>query len=441
MEPQVGEQLGPYRLVHELGRGSIATVFGATRNTGEPMVALKLFAPDLAGDASFQQRALRLSRAPELAQQPGLMRLHQTELVGDALILPMELMAGGSLLNPLKSAPRSRHELVERLRRLVAVASTLAELHALSIIHGNITPGNMLLDAPHNVAGATLKLGDVSLAIYATMTRGRLVGNPIYMAPERFQAELSPASDVYAFGVTLYEAVCGQPPFQVGGMAEASQKHQHEPVPSPSLFQMGLPATLETLVLGCLAKDPAARPAGATLVQTLKAAIDELDPPPAPAAPAPLLPTLRIVDGAPSIKVFGPEGQAVGNYPLRMGLTSVGRQSRNEIALPVSDTNVSREHLRISWDGQRIAVTDCSANGTFREDGTRLHAGVAESWAWHTRLRIAEFTLVLEPPQAAAAPTTIIDTSVSRPVAATVALAKPVARRSWWRALLDYLRN
>ena len=442
MRLQIGQPIDRFQIELELGRGSIARVYRVADLRGGQTLALKSFDEALARDAGFQRGVLELSLEPTTKGQSSLVQLGEARQIGDLLLLPMEHMAGGSLVGLLQRPPPSRRELVGRLRLFAAAAEALAVLHALGVPHGSVAPGNLLLSAPPGDPAAALKLGDFNLAIHAATRIGRLVGNPIYFAPEHFDAQLVPASDIYSLGIVLYEAITGQPPFQCASMSEAAQKHRHEPPPGLSQFQHGLPSSLEALVLRCLAKEPAARFAsGSELLHALQQTINELDPPPPPL----FEPTIVLHGLTPAVLVYDAQRRLIKSYHLQPGETTVGRKSSSMIVLPVNDTIVSRLHLLITWDGQQVRVTDCSANGTLRQDATRLNLRVAEPWAWNEELRIGEFTLVLHPPPASDPLATLVETKLPATQVPTQLIANLPAssagREGWWRRMLRRIRS
>jgi hypothetical protein len=196
----------------------------------------------------------------------------------------------------------------------------------------------------------------------------------------------------------------------------------------------------------CLAKEPTARYAsGAELLNELQQVIAELDPMPASPLPAPIPPTIKINTAAPTVHVFDGQRQMLTIYPLQPGQTIVGRQSRSAIVLPATDTVISREHLAIFWDGQQVSITDRSANGTFRRDGSRLMMGITEVWPWHEELRIGEFVLVVQPPSSADPLVTLVETIQAPTAIISPQVILPQAtilpREGWLRRLMRNLLN
>jgi hypothetical protein len=147
-------------------------------------------------------------------------------------------------------------------RVAVQVAEALAYAHRQGILHRDIKPSNLLLDQQGTVWVADFGLAKAEGADELTQT-GDVVGTVRFMAPERFDGKSLPQSDVYALGVTLYELLTLRPAFDDANQARLVQKVLHEPPVPPRKLDPRIPRDLETVVLKCLAKDPAERYASA----------------------------------------------------------------------------------------------------------------------------------------------------------------------------------
>ncbi len=145
---------------------------------------------------------------------------------------------------------------VARIGRQVAEA--LAYAHRSGVLHRDVKPSNLLLDQQGTVWVTDFGLAKAEGADELTQT-GDIVGTIRFMAPERFEGRSLPQSDVYSLGVTLYELLTLQPPFADANKARLVEKVLREPPPSPRKLNPRIPRDLETVVLKCLAKDPAER--------------------------------------------------------------------------------------------------------------------------------------------------------------------------------------
>jgi serine/threonine-protein kinase len=250
--------LGPYCVEAELGRGGMGVVLKARDNTLRRSVALKVLRPDMAGEGG-RARLVREARLAAQLQHDHVVPVHAVlELPGGLPCVVMEYVAGPSLAQRVRTPPPLPPR--EAARLLAGVADALHTAHAAGLVHRDVKPGNILLDAQTGRA----RLGDFGVArevIGATALTGEgaLVGTPAYMSPEQARGEPATAgSDVYGLGTTLYEALTGQAPF--GGAAHMVLRRvlEEEPIP-PRRLQDAVPPDLETICLRAMAKEPGRR--------------------------------------------------------------------------------------------------------------------------------------------------------------------------------------
>ena len=241
-----------YVLGASLGRGATSEVFAVA---GDDELAIKRLHPHLLGDPRAVARfAAELERTRAVVH-PNVARVHA---IGDGFLV-LERIHGDSLAARLARGPLDESE----VRRIgAAIADGMAAVHARGIVHRDLKPANLML------AGATPKIVDFGIArslacdALATSTR---VGTPAYMAPEQWTAGLvTPAGDVFALGVILFEAATGRLPFD--GFAEGR---------CPQLVELAPPArcsaVLDRAIAACLERDPARRPAMVALAEMLRA--------------------------------------------------------------------------------------------------------------------------------------------------------------------------
>lgn len=271
LRAQIQSTLGDgYTLERELGGGGMSRVFVAQEHALGRTVVVKVIAPELAEGVSAERFAREVKLAARL-QQANIVPVLSTGSSGALPYYTMPFVTGESLRARLASGePISLAQAVSILRD---VARALAYAHAQGVVHRDIKPENILL------SGGTAVVTDfgIAKALSASRTQdgsstnssltqaGGSIGTPAYMAPEQaVGAAVDQRADIYAWGVLAYELLAGAHPF--AGKANSAQMiaaHLSEaPLPLASR-RAEVPTALETLVLRCLAKDPAMRPANA----------------------------------------------------------------------------------------------------------------------------------------------------------------------------------
>ncbi len=259
---EVGDVVGPYRLQAALGEGGMGRVFrAANEETGE-LVALKLLKPGPSGDEQHVRRLLREARAAGTVEHRHLVGIVDAGEDDGRHYLALELVEGTTVDERL--AAEGRLPLADVLRIAAHVGAGLDALHDAGIVHRDVKPSNVLLDA-----GGDALLADFGLAKgtdYSTLTRaGQMVGTIDYLAPEVIRGqEPDAASDLYAFGCTIYACVAGAAPFAGRSLLEVGMGHLDEVPADPCAARDDAPPGLGEAIGYALRKDPAARPPTAT---------------------------------------------------------------------------------------------------------------------------------------------------------------------------------
>ncbi|CAN5612624.1 hypothetical protein BH11PLA2_BH11PLA2_40510 [soil metagenome] len=251
--------IGPYAIVRELGRGGMGIVYDALDPQLQRHVAVKVLAAGVFADDRTQDRFLREARTAASVRHDALVPVYSVESPPDQpAYLVMPLVAGPTLAAVIQSDGPMEPSVAARIVR--RIADGLAAVHAAGIIHRDVKPGNVLLDATDGLA----KLTDFGLAKQldegAITSTGTIAGTPHYLSPEQLANPdaVDARCDVYALGVTLYECLTGTPPFR-GSAADVLQMiRDTEPVTLRRLIR-SLPADLETICLKCLEKKPEKR--------------------------------------------------------------------------------------------------------------------------------------------------------------------------------------
>lgn len=252
-------QIGRYRILGRLGDGGMGLVYTALDSQLDRPVALKTLSPHLAADPEFADRFLREARTAAAVSHPNVVTVYEAGTADGHYFLAMELVEGTDLSELIRS---SRPTLPLALRILREVAAGLDAVHAAGIIHGDVKPENILLDARERV-----KLADFGIARRADPGAARsptTAGTPEYISPEQARGEpLTPASDIYSLACVAYELLCGVPPFgrleAARPVAQLLRDHVEQPPPSPRRANPRIGRPLEAALLRGLAKKPGDR--------------------------------------------------------------------------------------------------------------------------------------------------------------------------------------
>jgi len=250
---------GTWSIERELGRGGMGTVYLARDVALDRPVALKVLHPTLAADPEQRERFLREARTGARLSHPHIVPIYAVEAQDDLVYFVMGLVDGENLGDRIRREGPLRGEDAERILREVAWALSYA--HAMGIVHRDVTIENILLERQTGRA----VLADFGIAA-AVDREGEeaLLGTPSYIAPEVIQgAAATPASDLYALGVTGWTMLAGHTPFMADDTSALLLKHLTEPVPPLLRAAPGTSSRLARALEAAMAKDPAERPDGA----------------------------------------------------------------------------------------------------------------------------------------------------------------------------------
>jgi eukaryotic-like serine/threonine-protein kinase len=262
---------GRYELGDRLGSGGMSTVYRATDRVLERTVAVKILAEHLSDDEKFVARFRREALSVAKLIHPNIVQVYDTGVDSGRHYIVMEYVEGKSVAQLLQTRGRLGPELGVEIG--VQACAGLEYAHRQGIIHRDVKPGNLMViggpagrfrganslaDPP--TGEMTVKLTDFGIARATEQTRltqvGSVVGTAAYLAPEQARGEeATPAADVYALGVVLYQLLTGRLPWEGSTLAELAIRRENEKPLPPSSYDPVVPETLSAAVLRSLESD------------------------------------------------------------------------------------------------------------------------------------------------------------------------------------------
>jgi len=255
-EFSVGQKVGDYEVLSILGLGGMGKVYKVRNVISDRVEAMKVLLPDLTSHQSLADRFLREIRLLASLNHPNIASLRTALTYENQLVMVMEFVEGETLANRIARAPISTADAVNYSEQIL---SALSYAHSHNIIHRDIKPANMML-TPQGV----VKLMDFGIARSGTdgslTSTGTTLGSLNYMPPEQVRGEAADArSDIYSFGVSLYELLTGKLPFQGDSQYSLMTAHLNQQPPAPITLRADVPPELNQIILMAMAKSPADR--------------------------------------------------------------------------------------------------------------------------------------------------------------------------------------
>src|SRR5213593_4423104 len=256
--PILGE-LGDYELLEEVGRGGQGVVFCARQKSLKRIVALKVIGLGQWATPAHLKRFRLEAEAAASLDHPCIVPIYEVGERDGQCYFSMKFVEGGQLDEVVKHTPISIRQAAELIDK---VARTVHYAHEHGILHRDIKPGNILLDAkgePHLTDFGLARLMETESTVTHTLD---VIGTPSYMAPEQAvgnNAAVSSVTDVYGLGAVLYQLLTGQPPFAGGTTYETIKLVLDTEPRQPRLLNPKIDRDLSTICLKCLEKDPKRR--------------------------------------------------------------------------------------------------------------------------------------------------------------------------------------
>ena len=253
-----------YKIIKELGRGGMATVYLAMQESVERKVALKVMLQALAADPSFSERFLREAKIVAQLSHPNIVAVFDVAISDQNHYIAMEYHEGGELKDKITEGLSIK----EILMVTKQMATALDFAHKKGYVHRDIKPENVLFKSDGNIVLSDFGIARASDANTRMTATGSVIGTPHYMSPEQAQGqELDGRSDLYSLGVVFFEMLVGTVPYKGDSALSVGIKHLRDPIPKlPGHYQM-----FQTFLDKLMAKEPENRwQTGADIVNTLE---------------------------------------------------------------------------------------------------------------------------------------------------------------------------
>jgi serine/threonine-protein kinase len=256
MSYEPGQRVGDYEIQEVLGAGGMGEVYKVRNVISDRMEAMKILLPDLAGQQELAGRFLREIKVLASLDHPNIAQLRTALHIENQLVMIMELVEGTTLAHRLRGGAFPEGEAVECIYQVLAA---LSYAHARGIVHRDIKPANMML-----TRDGIIKLMDFGIARAAGENKltqtGSTLGSIYYMSPEQVQGSgLDARSDLYSLGVSLYELVTGQHPFEGDTGFTIMKGHIDGVFTPPQQVNPAVSSTLNEIVVMAMAREPESR--------------------------------------------------------------------------------------------------------------------------------------------------------------------------------------
>jgi serine/threonine protein kinase len=250
----VGENVGPYRIIEQLGQGGMATVFKAYHASLDRYVAIKVLHQAFNNDDTFIGRFEREAKVVARLEHPHIVPVYDYAEHETRPYLVMKYIEGDTLKARLNKGPLDSTEIEQVVD---SVGSALAYAHKQGILHRDIKPSNVLLSTEGVMYLADFGLARIAQAGESTLSSDSIMGTPQYISPEQAMGkkDLDAGTDIYSFGVMLYEMVVGQVPFSADTPFSIIHDHIYSPLPMPKDINPDVPEPVQRVLLKTLSKE------------------------------------------------------------------------------------------------------------------------------------------------------------------------------------------
>jgi len=266
---------GRYEIIEELGKGSMGVVYRAYDPQIDRPIALKVLREDRMTSEAFVQRFLKEAKAIGRLSHPNIVTVYDTGEDQGTIYIAMELLEGSSLNRMVEG---KRLTLKEIVNLAVQIAETLDYAHRKGIVHRDVKPSNIILQANGQIKITDFGIAHIEDPSALVQTQaGEILGTPAYMSPEQVLSRpVDGRSDIFSLGIILYELSTGRRPFGGENMAAIFHAITHDHPPEPAEINPTISQELSQITLKCLRKIPEERfETGHALARALSKSIEE----------------------------------------------------------------------------------------------------------------------------------------------------------------------
>ena len=379
--------LGDYELLAVVGRGGMGIVYKARHRTLNRIVALKVTDAGHLGSSEAAQRFRSEAAAIARLDHPNIVPIYETGEAFGQQFYAMAFVEGTNLAHEVAISPLQPRRAAGLIR---AVAAAIAYAHGRGVVHRDLKPDNILLDAADRPRITDFGIAKCSDTDSRLTQAGMVIGTPSYMSPEQAQGHsdrVGPPSDVYALGATLYCLLTGRPPFQAATALDTlKQVVERDPV-SPRRLNPAVDRDLETICLKCLEKSPERRYASATaLAEDLQRFLEHRSILARPASPVGK--ATRWCWRNPSIA--GSLAGVIAMFLTAFALVSWSywREAEQRAAADDARDDARRHERAERWERYRANMTAVSSafqsqNGSMARRAIDAAPTAHRGWEWH----------------------------------------------------------
>lgn len=249
-----GDNVGPYQVIEQLGHGGMASVFKAYHAALDRYVALKVLHQAFNEDSTFINRFQREAKVVAKLEHPNIVPVYDFAEHEGRPYLVMKFIEGDTLKARMSAGPLTAKEIEQVVE---TVGSAVGYAHRQGVLHRDIKPSNVLISNENVMYLADFGLARIAQAGESTLSADSIMGTPQYISPEQAMGkkDLDGKTDVYSFGVMIYEMVVGQVPFNADTPFSIIHDHIYTPLPLPKIVNPNVPDSVQRVLLKSLAKN------------------------------------------------------------------------------------------------------------------------------------------------------------------------------------------